>query len=401
MIKDDFFIEAFEPLWLTIENIGPFRESPYEIDFTDAENQPCNIFLLMSQNGRGKTTILDIMYCLMSLLGEDKPDRFGHEDLDEGRGRVQWDLRVKLDWRGEKHCVVLSLLAGSLAEEQPAMKIWSEKQLEKYGARAWHRLGFRYLALGHLERIGKSDKFVADLLGRIRAEMSSSPAGFEESTLSLPTLLYFSAYRDIEVIASMERGITEPEKWGYYPVHEITREDGTWTRSLDNLLVWLKWLDDDRFEKVIKLVNDLVFDKNKYINGIRRVPPEAIVMVNGTEKHRLDRLSSGEKSLVQMFLRIGAHMTRNTLIIIDELDVHLHSSWQHALLNLLKQLVREHPGMTVIASTHSREILEAFPIDIPETGIRKGGDIIRTDLLPMEVFKQCELGNHYRIGMIK
>lgn len=132
MRKDDFFIEAFEPLWLTIENIGPFRESPYEIDFTDAENQPCNIFLLMSQNGRGKTTLLEIMYCLMSLLGEDKPTQFGHEDLDDGRGRVQWDLRVKLDWRGEKHCIVLSLLAGSLSEEQPAMRIWTERQLEKY-----------------------------------------------------------------------------------------------------------------------------------------------------------------------------------------------------------------------------------------------------------------------------
>jgi energy-coupling factor transporter ATP-binding protein EcfA2 len=378
---NDFFIEAFEPLWLTIENIGPFRESPYEIDFTDAENQPCNIFLLMSQNGRGKTTILEIMYCLMSLLAEDKATQFGHEDLDDGRGRVQWDLRLKLDWHGEKHCVVLSLLAGSFGEEQPAMRIWTKRQLQKYGATAWHRLGFRLQALGNLERIGKGDKLVDDLLGSIRAEISSSPEGFEQPTLSLPTLLYFSAYRDIEPISTMERSIIQPEKWGYYPVHDITKEEGIWTRSLDNLLVWLKWLDDGSFERAIKLVNDRVFDKTKYIKGIRRIPPEAIIVVNGTEKHRLDRLSSGEKSLVQIFLRIGALMTRNSIIIIDELDVHLHSIWQHAMLNLLKQLVREHPGITVIASTHSREILEAFPIDIPEEGIRKGGDIIRTDLL--------------------
>ena len=82
-----------------------------------------------------------------------------------------------------------------------------------------------------------------------------------------------------------------------------------------------------------------------------------------------------------MFLRINVHRTLNTLILIDELDVHLHSIWQHGILRLLKTIVREHPRVTVIASTHSREILEAFPIDIPETGIRKGGDIIRTDLL--------------------
>ncbi|RKZ39612.1 MAG: hypothetical protein DRR16_32750 [Candidatus Parabeggiatoa sp. nov. 3] len=116
--------------------------------------------------------------------------------------------------------------------------------------------------------------------------------------------------------------------------------------------------------------------KRVALKGIRRVPPEAIVVVNDTEQHRLDRLSSGEKNLVQLFLRINVHRTLNTLILIDELDVHLHSIWQHGILQLLKTLVREHPGITVIASTHSREILEAFPIDIPETGITKGGHLI-------------------------
>lgn len=46
-----------------------------------------------------------------------------------------------------------------------------------------------------------------------------------------------------------------------------------------------------------------------------------------TSWHRLDRLSSGEKNLVQLFLRIGAHMTRNTILLIDEFDVHLHIRW--------------------------------------------------------------------------
>jgi len=42
MIKKPFLIDAFEPLWLTVENLGPFRGSPYQVDFTDANNQPCN-----------------------------------------------------------------------------------------------------------------------------------------------------------------------------------------------------------------------------------------------------------------------------------------------------------------------------------------------------------------------
>lgn len=49
-------ISSFQPLRLRIEGNGPFPENPYEIDFTDEEGEPCNLFLLMLENGRGKTT---------------------------------------------------------------------------------------------------------------------------------------------------------------------------------------------------------------------------------------------------------------------------------------------------------------------------------------------------------
>jgi ABC-type lipoprotein export system ATPase subunit len=374
MINDNFIIYAFEPLWLTVENIGPFRGQPYQVDFTDADNQPCNLFLLMSKNGQGKTTLLEIMRCLMQLLKEAHPTQFGHEDLDYGEGRVQWDLRVKLNWQGQKHNIVLSLLAGSLENEH--LKRWTDAHINQYGATAWHPFGYQRHALGNLERIGNGDELVDNLLENIRAQISTSPEGVEVPRFSLPTLLYFSAYRDIERITRQERTITKPKWWGYYPVHDISIDGGTWNSSLDNLLVWLKWLDDGRFEQAQRFINERVFNgEPKFIKDIRRDPPEAIV-INEGHQHRLDQLSSGEKSLVQMFLRISTHLTSNTFILIDDLEGHLHSIWQHGVLRLLKELVREHPGVTVIASTHSREILEAFPMDIPEQGVRKGGEII-------------------------
>ena len=132
----------------------------------------------------------------------------------------------------------------------------------------------------------------------------------------------------------------------------------------------------------MKTVNDTVFGKpsDKFLAAeIRRVPPEAVVH-SGRQTHRLDRLSSGEKNLTQLFLRIGAHSTRNTWVLVDELDVHLHVRWQHKALSLMKTQAREQPGTTVIATTHSIEILEAFPIDIREEGLIKGGWIIEQDL---------------------
>jgi predicted ATPase len=189
-------------------------------------------------------------------------------------------------------------------------------------------------------------------------------------------LLYFSAYRNIVPVPSHERAIIEPEDWGYAPVHRFDKEGGRWRTSLDNLLVWLKWLDDGRFERAQKIINDRVFNETaKFLKDVRRQPPEAIVANEGLE-HRLDRLSSGEKSLVHLFLRIGAHLTRNTLVLVDEMDVHLHSKWQHRLLLQLKALLRENTGMTIIATTHSVDILKGYSYETMESGLRKGGYLI-------------------------
>jgi hypothetical protein len=35
----DITVYEFQPLWLTLDRIGPFHGSPYEIDFTDEENR--------------------------------------------------------------------------------------------------------------------------------------------------------------------------------------------------------------------------------------------------------------------------------------------------------------------------------------------------------------------------
>jgi len=378
----DMTVYEFQPLWLTLDQVGPFQSTRYEIDFTDENDQPCNIFLLMSENGRGKTGVLEFIALLMRQLGEEQPDRFGQEDLDRGRGRVQLDVLSRVFWQGRDHRIVLSLLAGKIGEET-FLKVWDDVDLKRYGAEEWHRTGYRQQARGRLQEIGRHDELVQDLRHTLIDSSDATPEGFANATLSLPTALLFPAYRDIPPLSDLEeRPIVQPEHWGYRTVQEFAAHGTHWTASLDNLLVWLKWLDNGSYESAVSTVNSTVFAKSpdKFLAAeIRRVPPEAVVR-SGGQAHRLDRLSSGEKNLTQLFLRIGAHSTRNTWVLVDELDVHLHVRWQHKALKLMKELVRKQPGTTVIASTHSIEILEAFPTDIREEGLTKGGWIIEEDL---------------------
>ena len=374
-------ILKFEPLGLSLEGIGPFQEKSVRFDFTDPNNDPCNFYLLISENGKGKTTVLEIMTVLMDMFSNKDPEIFGHEDLDKpDGGRAQLDILFKVLRNGLEETVILSLIAGP--SEGYLLTPWTENDIKTSGAMSWHQFGYRRNSTGRLERIGRKDDLVNDLVSLIHHEITygKKSTGFEESILTLPTIIYFSAYRDILPLKNSSRSITEPDAWQYKPVYRFTSEGDVWTRSLDNLLVWLSWLDDGRFEKAVEIINSRVFKRSqKFIGKIRKSPPEAVIK-NADQEHTIDRLSSGEKSLIQLFLRIGTHMTQNTILLIDEMDVHLHLKWQHRLLNILKDMVKDNPGLTVISTTHSREVLNGFAFEIEEKGLRKGGHIIDENL---------------------
>ncbi|MEO5371527.1 MAG: ATP-binding protein [Magnetococcus sp. DMHC-1] len=154
-----------------------------------------------------------------------------------------------------------------------------------------------------------------------------------------------------------------------------------WQHSLDNVLVWLTWLNDGRYEAMQVLLNELVFTgTNKALDSISRQYMEARIIA-GEGHHRLDQLSSGEKSLLQLLLRIHLHLTSNSFVLIDELDAHLHPKLQHRLYQALKRVVTANPNITIIVTTHSRELIDQYGIDmkVGEHGLRLGGHLIETD----------------------
>ncbi|GEM_PF-234236 len=415
--KKTIILERFSPLFLTVRNIGPFFEKPVVFDFTDANDGPCNFYLLIAGNGAGKTTVLELMAFLMKMLEYDRMESFGHDGLDKNYGSVQWDILIKFkerfqgesdeEFREKKEkTIVLSLLAGSF--EKSVISEWDSDRLKNFCAASCHQFGFWRNESGRLERLGQNDSFVNEFLNEIKinsdtqprefenptlttesrdisiVKKDTQPREFENPTLTLPTLLYFSAYRNIPSIADKNTATSpenwKPVDWEYKCIRQIAQEGSEWRKSLDNLFMWLENIDNDFFKSAKNTVNERVFKgREKFFKGMQKNPPEAVIYNKGRE-HSFDKLSSGEKSLLQLFSCIGVYMTRNTILLIDEMDVHLHSKWQHRVLNLLKKLVKDHPGLTVIATTHSREILSAFAYEIKEDKLRKGGYIIEEEL---------------------
>lgn len=386
---EELIIHEFRPLFLSLDRIGPFRDL-HSIDFTNTAHHPCNFYMMVSANGLGKTTALEVFCCLIELLGKKDIPGYGHEDLDRKAGRAQLDIWVRLHWQGRNRAIILSIVAGRLGEAT-YLKPWLQADVVQYSAESWHCMGFRNPLLGRYENIAsRQDELLKDFSAAIRASMEDGGL-LVSSGFHLPTVLYFSAYRDIPPVGQnrfgMEenyqtgevRNISQPFHWNYCPLHSFAAHSTVWLDSLDNLLVWLKWLDNGTFETAQALINEQVFSgTSKCLKGVRKSPPEAQVDAGDGETHRLDRLSSGEKSLVQLFLRISAHATANTIILIDEMDAHLHIRWVHRLYNALEKLVLDHPGFMVIMTTHSTEILRRFStaMQIEREGLYLGGELI-------------------------
>lgn len=380
----NILIDEFSPLFLTVDRVGPFQERMEEFDFTDSDDEPCNVYLMISKNGRGKTTVMEMLAAMMGMLGKTECSTFEFEPFDRENGRAQWDIRVTINRGGRKETAILSLVSGFMGEEV-SLKLWGESDLKKYGATRWCRFGFVRNAFGRYIEVGRGDDWVQDFNILIESAIGAGLSGFESGELTFPTLIYFSAYRNIVRMPSADRAIVAPRDWNYRPVHFFDVEGRDWQDSLDNLLVWLKWMDDGRFETAVDAINQRVFkvgDKKlfagKRLKGVRKEPPEAIVEASGQE-HRLDRLSSGEKSLVQLYLRLGAHMTRNSILLIDEPEVHLHRNWQYETLYTLMNLAKEHfPNVSIFMATHSERMMKAFALNISEKNLRKGAYIIET-----------------------
>ena len=97
---------------------------------------------------------------------------------------------------------------------------------------------------------------------------------------------------------------------------------------------------------------------------VKRNPLRMIVSKNGME-YSVDQLSDGEKCTLTLFgdlarrISIANPHMQNPLegkgiVLIDEIELHMHPSWQRKVLTTLKSVF---PNIQFIITTHSPQIL--------------------------------------------
>lgn len=364
---------AFALVGLHLLDIGPLRGRS-ALSFTDPGGQPTNLFLMMGPNGSGKTTILEAIFTSMSLLAAISHPSFGVEALDAGEGGMQLDARVVLDDGARARPFLLSIVAG----RSGLLQEWPQEALER--VEADEHIILQFVRRGPAEPVTRSPSThpaAAAFQDAIIAHLSDQPQDLFESVAGFPTVLYFPSNRGIKR-PPKEAAITRPPGLAYAPAHRFDTDGQSWATSLDNLFVWFAWLSDGREDRSRELVNNLVFRGTKRLGAVDRqnlfVPVE--VEASG-DRHRLHQLSSGERQLVQLVVRIASHMSGSTIVLIDETEQHLHLVMRRRLMTIMKEWVRAFGGLSFVFTSHQQDTFRLLAPMREEPGLTKSASLVK------------------------
>lgn len=369
----------FELVGLSLLDVGPLRGST-RTTFVDTTGKPTNLYLVMGPNGAGKTTLLEALYTAMSLLSAPSHPSTGIESIDSGEGGVQLDALVQLDDGFRSSLRVLSIVVGAPG----LLKAWTHAELEALGADNQIQLHYaRRFERGPFES-GASEVEAKAFLAAILERAGEMPDALYGQSMTLPTLLYFPSDRGIRRPPTGGRNIVRPDLLSYAPARRFDLDGMSWADSIENLLVWYTWLGDKRDEVCREVVRDLVFRGAKSLGEVDRqnllVPVHA-----GDQTHRLDQLSSGERQLVQLVIRIVTHMTGSTIVLVDETEQHLHKVMRRRLINIIMDWARRFEGLSFIMTSHEVDSMRLLRPNVAEEGLSKSGCLVRPKFSPPNV----------------
>lgn len=375
----DLTISDWRLLEITLDEIGPFRGTPQTIRFRglatedNPDPEPASLYMLLARNGHGKTTVLESIHGLFGLLDPSPTGRFVDPAAE---GRVQLDVRGTWTIDGKTQTVVLSMWTGSIGP----LVTWTPERLDSEGqATAWATLGLNR-GPGGLVLNDETNDLGLSLYRAIQVEIGRSPTALFGVSQEMPTVILFPADRTLRAPVGA-RVVARPNDWTYRPAQFFGSDGPAWEDSIDNLLVWLEWLDDGRIAQLLDYLNDHLFEeKTKAIRSPDRDLLEAFIATDTGGRHPLMGLSHGERAMLQLYVRIVCQMTRNTIILIDEVDTHLHSQWMNRLFQALKRLLQTNPRLSVVFTTHSRELVRVFDHTLVEPGLVKGGYLVEDGL---------------------
>jgi len=316
------------------------RFSEFKIDFQE------QLTVLVARNGAGKSSVLDAVATALGPFLTRLPKVMGINPKET-------DFRIFNDGR------------------KPAyMRI----AVESFNGLRWDRTEKRDQAKKTLAKIpeGKAYKQLYDYVDQF------IDAQNEDKKFELPVFIYYGTGRGVFDVPQRTRGFSKD--FSRFEALRGALESRTNFRRFVEYFYFLE-KQESKLQKERRSF-DIELPELKAIRAaINRLMPDfsnprgaspAGIMVdwkvdNETKQLRIEQLSDGYRTTLAMVMDIASRMAEANpdmtdalattgIVLIDEVDLHLHPGWQQ---NILLDLMRTFPNIQFIVSTHSAQVISS------------------------------------------
>ena len=312
---------------LTIENFRAIEH--LDLDCSNSVN------MFIGDNGAGKSSVLDAVNTLYSWF-------VARINSTKGKGQSikKDDIR-----NGALYCYLYI-------------------EVEHHGTKASWSL-FKATPASRVEFQGKTD--LEQLNGFVEIVLSSM--GTEE-----PLLSYYGVNRNVVPVRydkslSKKKSITSS---GFFDSSASVNWKSffNWFYESENEENRMKvWFNPKYHNEALDAVRECLSDVFPGYSNLRiEDKPTRLVIQKNDQKISFDRLSDGEKCYITLVLDIARRLaTSNTdtgspllgtqIVMIDEVDLHLHPSWQ---LHVISNLEKKFPNCQFFITSHSSLVLSSL-----------------------------------------
>ena len=358
----------------TIENFRHIER--LELDFTDSLGRVRDVSVLVGPNASGKTTVLDALAVATGYLTElsyGRPDFVLTPRAIVRRGALHARVTCQVLFSPQE--IEATRRVYRLAEEEQDIPDVEQVRIswEYPDRRGEYPTGYFHCEPYEGWHLFKGRVNVARLLHTERVNWN-----------------WFKRVGGVFTFDQQRTGMgkTIPRKF-WEMIHARASDDGPGDRYTDDpreILLWLAMqsrlppMEEGQFDQF-----GYIQEKYAEICAPRRIKgavrdelgqPE-IIFTDGVYEYRYDGLSSGEQMLLLFLIRMVTEHIHQSIVLVDEIELHQHPVWQRKLLYLLPRIGQDNQ---IIATTHSSYLRDVLP---PEAVIDLGelGDLSREELL--------------------
>lgn len=353
---------------LTLRNYKGFEKK--QISFCNENGNVNDITLIMGNNGSGKSSILQAIALLLepavnALIKPSELDYPGFRWDNIQRGRMPVEIRASIQFLPEEIEATLAY-AKTLNTKYPDRKLVlpsdspeitihldyvADAIKSKKAANLFQTKGYQYAL--QLSSFTPSFNQLFDAVGGIYIYSET------RNTISLNYAKYASfsnAFTDAEPKSSpiITDKIMKETLFKWYVFHQAVI-DGRFQ---------LREMQRDFFGELERLFK-LVFPQRSFKGFAPKMMPNHLFeneqdfwLFDGKNDYEFAEMSGAERALFPILLDFANRTINNSIIIIDEIELHLHPALQQTLINLLPKLGKNNQ---FIITSHSDSVAMLFP----------------------------------------